>query len=787
MAVSNLITQTIKNLKGGISQQPDILRFPDQGKAQINGFSSEVEGLQKRPPSKHIKRLRAQLPNNALIRPINRDASERYYVSFANNSLEVFDLAGNQKTVAFPTGASYLATATPRDDIRMVTIADYTFIVNRRVKVEAENSLSYPDWRTSQHALINIKGGQYGRTYRITLNGGLVATYTTPNGTTAADAPLIDTDAIRDQLATQLVAALPTWTIEKGPSYIHIKTTDADAISSLTTSDGFNNGLLTGVIGTAQRFNMLPAQAPDGYMVKVTGDPGSGSDDYYIRYNASGVVWEEVIAPGVKYSLTASSMPHILVRQADGTFTFQRATWQNRVAGDDDSSPMPSFVDAYINDVFFFRNRLGLLSGENIILSGTGEYFKFFPPSVVAVADTDTIDVAVSHSRVSTLNHAVAFAEELLLWSDQTQFVMRAEGTLSIKTVRVDVSTEFESSIKARPVAAGRGVYFAAPRAQYTSIRRYYIVADTSSVKNAEDISAHVPSYVNNGVHSLGSSTSENIVSVLTDGAPSNLFLYKYLYLDEQLAQQSWSHWEFGTDNTILAAEMIGSTMYIVRNSPSGAYLESIEFTQNTKDFTDEPMRLYMDRKVRLTSGITYNMDDNTSKVSLTAIYGGQPSGGDFWWVNGTTGRCEYFKMPTGGWVDGGWITVRGDWRALSFVGRAFNFQYDFSKFYIKVQDQMGTRSEVVGRQQMRRAWVDYSQSGAFDVIVNESYRYTMSGKRLGTYVLGEGTVDTGQFRYPLATNVENCRVSIQSNSPTPLALIGAGWEAAYMRRAKSV
>lgn len=45
-----LISQSVKNLKGGISQQPDILRFPEQGAEQINGWSSETEGLQKRPP-----------------------------------------------------------------------------------------------------------------------------------------------------------------------------------------------------------------------------------------------------------------------------------------------------------------------------------------------------------------------------------------------------------------------------------------------------------------------------------------------------------------------------------------------------------------------------------------------------------------------------------------------------------------------------------------------------------------------------------------------------------------
>ncbi|WP_459606244.1 phage nozzle protein, partial [Enterobacter hormaechei] len=45
-----LVSQSIKNLKGGISQQPEILRYPEQGTLQVNGWSSETEGLQKRPP-----------------------------------------------------------------------------------------------------------------------------------------------------------------------------------------------------------------------------------------------------------------------------------------------------------------------------------------------------------------------------------------------------------------------------------------------------------------------------------------------------------------------------------------------------------------------------------------------------------------------------------------------------------------------------------------------------------------------------------------------------------------
>ena len=52
-----LYSQSVKNLVAGISQQPSILRLPEQLDVQINGFSTEVGGLQKRPPTLLTKTL----------------------------------------------------------------------------------------------------------------------------------------------------------------------------------------------------------------------------------------------------------------------------------------------------------------------------------------------------------------------------------------------------------------------------------------------------------------------------------------------------------------------------------------------------------------------------------------------------------------------------------------------------------------------------------------------------------------------------------------------------------
>lgn len=783
-----LVSQTIKNLKGGISQQPDILRFPDQGQEQINGFSSEVQGLQKRPPTIHIKRIADQLDpgNKPLIKLINRDESERYYVVYRANGqgIRVFDLSGNEKVVNAPNGYAYLNTPNPRDDIRAVTVADYTFVVNRKMTVQAGGNTTYPGYRENGQALVAIKGGQYGRTYKIVINGVDVATYQTPDGSLPAHVNQIDTQYITQQLANAVSASLTPsgWGVGVGPNYIHIVAPSNNAVSTISVSDGFGGANITGTIFTTQRFNMLPAQAPNGYIVQVAGDPGSGADDYYIRYNEAEGLWKETARPGVSVGPDWGTMPHVLVREANGTFTFRHAEWELRNAGDDDSNPLPSFVGQTISDVFFFRNRLGVLSGESIVLTRSGEFFSFFPKSVVVSPDTDPVDVSVSHNRVSILNHAVPFAEELLLWSDQTQFVLRSDGVLSPRSVRVDQSTEFESAIAARPVPAGRSVYFAAPRASYTSIRRYYSVQDVSAVKNAEDISAHIPSYIPNGVHFLGSSTTENIVSVLTSGAENKIFLYKYLYLDEILQQQSWSHWEFPMGSRILACEFVAAVMYIIRDSPEGVFLEKVEFTQNTKDFVDEPYRVHADRKIRC-PGFIFDAPSNLSRIDLSSLYGSGAAApiGRFWVVR-DDGKA-WLLDPI--FVEGTWYVVTpGNQTGQPLtVGVQYEFKYVFSKFLIKVQDNSGTRSEDLGRVQLRRAWVNYENTGPFTVTVCDRFEYVMSGKRLGQTVLGAASEDTGQFRFPLMTNAKECRIVITSSEPTALALIGAGWSAMYWRR----
>src|SRR5690606_34531023 len=108
-----------------------------QAEEQINGYSSVVEGLKKRPPSRFISKISNTPFGKAMIHTINRDLQERYIVVITNGNLRVFRLDGSEVTVNFPNGKSYLNAADPSTSFSAVTVADYTFILNRTVEVKA--------------------------------------------------------------------------------------------------------------------------------------------------------------------------------------------------------------------------------------------------------------------------------------------------------------------------------------------------------------------------------------------------------------------------------------------------------------------------------------------------------------------------------------------------------------------------------------------------------------------------------------------------------------------------
>lgn len=773
-----LVSSAIPNLVNGVSQQPYVLRLSSQGELQENGNATVAEGLKKRPPSLHVAKLFDTSLETGYIHVINRDENEQYIVTMTNGDLKVHDIDGTPYVVNFPDGKSYLNSTEASTSFRAVTIADFTFILNNQVTVQ--EGTSYAATRPYE-ALVAIRQGNYGKTYRIVINGYTYAEYQTPVGATASDAPSIDTTHIATQLNNNFNRSTGFACYQFGTTLHIVGPSDF----SIAVQDGFNGNATVTLKSRAQKFSDLPLYAPENFTIEVVGDPSSHFDNYFVKYvkniNGDGVgVWQETLKPGIKLNLSNATMPHVLVRETNGTFTFRKAGWGERVAGDEESSPFPSFVGFKLADLFFYRNRLGVLSEENVVFSKAGEFFDFFPSTVTTVLDSDPIDIAVSHTKVSILRHAVPFNQELMLFSAQTQFTLEAGELLTPKSVSINQSTEFECSVKVRPVGAGRNVFFCVNKGDWSGVREYFVDGQTKT-NDAADVTAHVPRYIPKNPLKIAAATNEDLLAILSADERGSLFIYRYYWSGDEKLQSSWSKWTFGKQDRILAIEFIETKLFVIVARPDGTYLERINVELGSLDGASTPYRISLDRKIPLVGGSTF-IDGGAKHTSLTVPYVADTVNDQYAVVILDGDNAGQILDVT---KKDGVYRILGNYDGTNVMfGRRYKFKYRFSTPVVK-EDGVGggVQSVTSGRLQIRRFTVTYQESGAFEAIVTPRgrapYTYRFTGRVTGdmTNKLGETSLPTGQFMFPVMSRNLDVTIDIENDSPLPLTLLNAGWD----------
>ncbi len=786
---ARLISNSIPNLLNGVSQQPDTVKLPNQATVQENGLSDIISGLGKRPPTEHIAKLNTDTHTNSKVHIINRDSTEQYVVLVNNQSVKVYDLAGNAKTVVTPDGVSYLTSTAPQDDFNLVTVADYTFVVNK-TKVTAKSgsaSTTRPD-----EAIYYIKNGQYKTTYKINIDGSEVASFETLDNSSSGNASSITTDNIATELTNDLNSNLSGYTVSRDGSIIYVSKNSGTFTS--TVSDGLGGDGLILVKDKTNSFSDLPYKGYTGFVVEIVGDGGTEFDNYFVRWDGS--AWVETVKDGLDNSFDVSTMPHLLIRTADGNFRFCKADgstytvsgtsytepeFASRTVGDETTSPDPTFVGRKINDIFFYRNRLGFLSDENVIFSKAGKFFTFWATTVTTAVDDDMLDVAVSHNKVSILKYAVPFNEQLVLFSDQTQFTLDAEEALTAKTVSINQTTEYEIDDSCKPIGLGQNIYFGISRGSFAGVREYYVTSETE-IKDALDTTVNLPRYITGSITGIKGSSAENSLFGFASGERNALFVYKYYFDANQKAlQRSWSKYVFDTNDVLLDGDCIQNFLYIVVKRADGTYLEKTNLKTNEVD-TGLTFPVLLDRKTVLTG--VYS--SGTGKTTWTLPYQESAAkevvlGGS--WGSTQKGRNLFLSASTNTTV-----VVDGDYSANpAIVGRKYTFKYQFPTFYVREQKSSGNSTTVnSGRLQLKNMSVIFGDTGFFEIVLTPLARtastYKFTGQTLGssTFTLGQPNLESGTFKLPIQCKNEDTKLVIQSDSFVPCNFLSAEWEGIF-------
>ena len=782
-----LINHSIPNLINGVSQQSESLRLGSQAENQINGMSSVVEGLKKRTPTEFIKKISSSTLSNPFIHTINRDTNERYIVVITTNDIEVYGIDGTQYTVNKPSGTAYLNESNAKDNFEAITVADYTFIINKNKTVAMDSTVSAA---RPFEAVYSILQGVASTEYNLEING------TTYSFTTTNTASTYQSTEIIDQIKTA-VGSLSGFTITDLGSDLQFSSATDFTISA---SDGYGNQASQVLKGTAQKFSDLPPKATDGTEFEITGDNTNDFDNYYVKWVNSTGYWQETVKGGLQNSIDEDTMPHVLIRQADGNFRFTPVDghtytisstdytvpeYGDRVAGDTISASEPSFIGRKIADIFFFRNRLGFLSGENVIMSQAADFFKFFPETAVSILDSDPIDVSVSHSRVSKLRHAIPFNEELLLFSDQTQFVMQGAQILTPSNVVINATTEFENSLNAKPVSAGRNVFFVFNKGDYSGVREYYVDVDADT-NDAEDITSAVPKYIPKNVFKLAVASNENFLAVLSSEEQNSLYCYQWYLNNRQKLQSAWHKFTFGAaaNTTVLNCDFIETDLYLLVQRTDGVHIIKQQMSPAVVD-TDSTYLTHLDMKLNESStGVSVSYNAGTNQTTITIPYSIYNT------MQVVTRNVSGNSTIAGQIINtvsqsGTSIVLSGDYSATKlFIGEKYNFEYQFSQQYLQLGGSQSRTSIKEGRLQIRNWSVGYDNSGHFKVEVTPKNRDTVIETFNGA-VVGSGTVngvnlEDGNFKFAIQSRNEDLVVKLTNNEYLPSFFINAEWQGYY-------
>jgi hypothetical protein len=762
-----LISESIPNLVNGVSQQPPSLRLKTQAQLQENGLSTVVEGLRKRPSSEFI----AEIPDavdfdNAFIHTIRRDEKEFYTLIITPSTIRMFDKEGVSRAV---TGnASYLSgLVNPSTEVTVTSVADYTFVVNKTVTVGKLTDISPT---RPEEALVYVRQGDYLTDYKVTVTydgATTVASYTTFDASVSSNQSDVKTNNIAKQLFDALVANLPSakFALTDYGSTFYIKRIDGGEFT-IRVEDSRGDTFVKGFKGQVTDFYDLPPKGELGFSIKVIGDTKAQEDDYYVTLtddNTGGTpTWKESVAAGLETHFDPTTMPHQLVKQPDGSFVFQQAEWLSREAGDDETNPFPSFVGKTLNDIFLHRNRLGLLADENVIFSEAGEYYNYFATTVLTILDSNPIDVAVSNNQVSILRHAVPFNKTLLLFSDLTQFTLTAGDLLTPDTVAIDVATQFEASLRAKPVGIGRFVFFATRRGIWSGVREYFVETASDTTTNALEITSHCPRYIQGEVKRLAASSNEEMLLALSETDPSTVYVYRYYWSAQEKLQSSWSEWKF--DGEVLNVDFNMSDIFLIIKRGDGVYLERINLSRDqATQYTVNNFGVNLDRRVILSEvgARTPYTAQNTIYVSFDGIVITQ----------GEVGWEEKLDAALA--------------RGVVFAGVPYTFKYTLSEVVVKRENEPIT----ISRLQMRSFALVYYDTGYFEVTVRPKSRTPSNLKFTGRVVGSRNNlisalpIESGTFKFPVLAKSDQVEIEISSDSFLPCAFQSAEWEGYYTLR----
>ena len=683
------------------------------------------------------------------------------------------------------------------DDIELLTLNDYTYVLNKK-KTVAMKSMTTDSLPTDAFIVIYVVA--YNAKYEVTINGVSIS-YTTPEDATAGDA---DVPTVVSNLVTNINAAggaAASCVATAVGSGIHVT-----LVTSITASGGPQESAIYCFTDKISDLGKLPVQCHDGYKVKIVNSESILADDMWVKFSTSGTAtngvgaWEESNAPDIQYQFDPLTMPHQLVRIADGSFAYSAIDWVARDVGDDVTNPLPTFVGSTIRNMFFYRNRFGFLSGGNVVMSKAASFYDFFASSAQVAAADDPIDISASSTKPVFLNYVKNASAGLVLFSDNEQFLLSTDSDiLSPETAKINTLSAFECDTDISAVDLGSSMAFISKSPLWTRVFEIANISTTDppSTFNTTGI---VPELVPSDIDNIAASPGMSMLSLGNTGA-STLYQYRFYQTSEGRKASTWYKWDL--TGTLVDQFFDTSTFYAIVSDGTNVSINSIDLRQasdtgfltlSTGEKTDVCMDMYATNPYRIYPS-TGSLDVTRIYLPFTHHAGKKLAvvalGG---YIGGTLGATQAsvgaILYPTvAGSAPNQYVDIDGDYRGKNIIiGYVYTMTVEIPKLYYTQAGEGAAKNDYTSDLIIHRLKVSTGLSGPVKYNVNltgiPDRSETVSAIMPYTYTANDvAMASEGVHEVPVYQRNENISLSIIGDTPLPVSLLGMTWEGKYNKK----
>jgi hypothetical protein len=618
--------------------------------------------------------------------------------------------------------------------------------------------------------------------------------------------------------------------IESSGNLIVLKRRSGKGDFEIRGHDGLGDGALGVVYKEVGSITDLPLYAKNGFIVKVRGDQELSADDYYVKFETTdgqdigNGAWVETFAPGQLRSYDNSTLPRLITNTSLNKFEINEIKTAPKFVGDEISNPFASFVGKNIQNSVFFKNRLGFICEGNVILSeaglgarnSSGDFeYNFGRTTVTTLLDSDPIDVIVEAQRVVSLTAAATSQENLVLFSNNGQFVLKGEDLLTPKTVSVKPITNFEYNDETDPVSVGSYIYYPFDLGNHTGIREFSL-NKTTDVYESNEITEQAPRYIPKDITYFSGSLSQNLLGVLSKDEDQSLYMYRYFFSENKKVLSSWFKWDFNMK--IRGFEFIDSTLYLIVANPT-TNIPSIVSVPLNFDGEDEGLATYTANGSALTTSIATTPEDNVTHLDMripAIIYNDQVKFPTFTagstkplrenistFVVGGTSYSPYLAasdikvytdrgvnipvtVTTSGGVTSLAVTTTGVWDDYTsvWVGYEFTSAYTFSEQIFKAQAGQARTPNASAKQFIKNLSLYHTQTSDYKIKVTPDKRNTYTNEFPESFTSSGGSLQIlrtelkdGFFRAPVFTSSENVEIKLENDGAKPSNFQSAEFE----------